>query len=322
MEDKGHLHTTYLGACKFRATLLPSRTQPNNTEYSFISPGLTSRSKSYSAPPVNGRDNNSKRQGHQDSTSSPAHQRDVLSRTSHCRERNGHIEGSQCQVGDCYRHQLRGTAYCGSHICRTASCGEIRALGSQHCLGHKCRACSAEAEAGSSSCGAHKCRVGSCVRGKAAGQAWCKQHGCRWRGCAEAAARGARYCRDHACAAGACGLRVLRIGSLLGNYCCCHSCCAEACLLRASSTGAFCADHGCRARGFCPNPRLWDDECGPGREHECCRFHTCVQRGCFAPTAQIGALCGRHSAGNNACVASEHEGRGLSERRCGIVAGS
>ncbi|KAI1426466.1 hypothetical protein F5Y12DRAFT_282227 [Xylaria sp. FL1777] len=296
MEHESRLPATHAGACKSNAILLSYRTQPSRNGDSSTFSGTPGGSNSYYTPPNSRSDSNPKKLGHHNSLNYPAHQGDVIPGICYSQERSHHIEGSECEVGDCHNKQLPGAAYCKSHICGADSCGDIRALGSRYCLNHKCRSCNTRAEIRSSYCKTHKCRISSCARSKAKGQEWCKHHACSWPGCAEAPARGARHCRDHACAAGDCGLKVLCIGSRLGNYCCCHTCSADGCLLRVSWTGAFCADHECPTRG-CPNPRLWDDEWGLAREHECCRFHTCVQRGCFTPTTQIGTLCDRHFDG-------------------------
>ena len=251
------------------------RTQPSHETHSLYSSKLTERNNNYDPP--------SKSDG------------GVSYNVSHPLYRNGPPEESQCQVGYCHRDHLPEAAYCKSHICGLASCVDIRALGSRYCLGHKCVYCPAAAKKESSYCRAHKCSVPSCTRGKSSGRQWCKQHACRWEGCTEDSVQGKRYCQDHACAAGDCGLHVVCLDRLLGNYCYCHSCSVEACLLRVSSRGAFCTEHECSTPG-CPNPRLWDDGHGPEREHECCKYHTCVQRKCFAPVDHPGTLCDRHLA--------------------------
>ncbi|KAI1329678.1 hypothetical protein F5Y16DRAFT_78959 [Xylariaceae sp. FL0255] len=240
----------------------------------------------------------------------------------------------QCDVGDCTRPPTPGTSYCRAHICDTDSCPQIRSLGSRYCATHGCRLCEKRvSDPGARFCVGHKCIVASCDRCKGDGNLyWCKRHACRFgdkdgemgieidtdakgkaRGrekgrrdreteCAKPCVADARYCIDHVCAMSGCYSKVLRNAETgeLGNYCCCHTCEVDTCL-RRPSRAAFCAAHECAMAG-CPNPRVWSEKRRGGnsgtareRKHECCRYHTCVQSECFAPTVRVGGLCDFHA---------------------------
>ncbi|KAI0855207.1 hypothetical protein F4860DRAFT_497040 [Xylaria cubensis] len=201
-----------------------------------------------------------------------------------------------CDVGDCRRERIPGTTYCETHICHTNRCGDIRALGSLHCRRHKCRCCNFKAKMKNSYCEAHKCSAPSCFHGKEPDQGWCRQHLCQWTDCNKPPSKGARYCDFHVCGMERCVSKAVSTGNWVADYCCCHTCSADGCLLGVASTGTFCAGHGCLIPG-CPNPRLRDDGNDPdalGSERGCCRFHTCVQRGCFRLTSTVGWFCGLH----------------------------
>ncbi|KAI1754083.1 hypothetical protein F4782DRAFT_61458 [Xylaria castorea] len=254
---------------------------------SLIFPGPRGKSSHYCAPA---------RHQKEDSSSVSSSQHFTYEWDS--RPRKDYDEYSQCEVGYCHSQRLPDTTYCMSHICRTNRCGDVRAIGSLHCLAHKCRSCNAKAKTKNNYCEAHQCLAPSCLRGKESDQDWCRRHVCQWEICTMPPSKGSRHCDYHTCAAGGCVYKVLSTGNWLGDYCCCHTCSADGCLLEVASTGTFCAGHGCLIPG-CPNPRLWDgiinDRGELGSEWGCCRFHTCVQRGCFGPTSKVGAFCDLHT---------------------------
>ncbi|KAI0142766.1 hypothetical protein GGR57DRAFT_377571 [Xylariaceae sp. FL1272] len=198
----------------------------------------------------------------------------------------------QCDVGDCRGNRITGSKYCHAHCCAKDGCRDIRALGARYCTYHKCNLCDSQVRTGHAYCEEHECPDPCCHRRKKKGLNWCRRHTCRLASCTQPSAQGLRYCSDHSCIAADCEQAVLQIGSRLGNYCCCHTCSEDNCLKRISR-GPFCSEHECRARD-CPNPRFWADDRGKQIEHDCCKFHTCVQRDCFAPTERIGGLCGLH----------------------------
>ncbi|KAI1268731.1 hypothetical protein F5Y18DRAFT_165129 [Xylariaceae sp. FL1019] len=198
----------------------------------------------------------------------------------------------QCDVGDCRESRTTGSKYCRVHCCAKDGCLDIRALGTRYCTYHKCSLCGNQVRTGHAYCEEHECPDPFCHRRKKKGLNWCRRHTCRSASCTQPSAQGLRYCSDHSCIASDCEEAALQIGGRWGNYCCCHTCSEDNCLKRISR-GAFCSEHECRARA-CPNPRVWADERGKQMEHDCCKFHTCVQRDCFAPTERIGGLCGLH----------------------------
>ncbi|KAI0450454.1 hypothetical protein F5B21DRAFT_490896 [Xylaria acuta] len=283
--------------CKFCRTLSSCWRWPRKKDQLSTFSRPTTGSSSYSAPLTYLIHHKSSRVfTPQRSAKKPVYGRDSRACANGTKDRKDRSENSQCEVGYCYRRRLPDTTYCKSHICHTNRCVDIRAIGSLHCVAHRCRSCSAKAKTRNSYCEAHKCRIPSCLRGKKSGQDWCSRHVCQWEDCTATPAKGTRYCGYHTCAAEDCVSKVLSNGNWVGDCCCCHTCSADGCLLRVASTGTFCAGHECLILG-CPNPRLWDgkNRGGLGGERGCCRFHTCVQRGCFAPTAKVGAFCDLHA---------------------------
>lgn len=270
------------GHRRYHSTNLPFRTRAISNSHLLSSAG-TMGSKHHSMSIQGRADNNSSRNRHFESN--PSY------------EGNGYMDklSRLCEVGDCYNNVLPEATHCRSHKCHTDTCDNVRITGSRYCSMHKCQSCSKRARTESNYCSTHKCSISSCIWGKKKDTDRCKHHVCRRRKCTRAPEQGSMYCLDHTCAAEDCAIRVFHAGGWVGKYCRCHTCYQDGCLLRVSSTGrAFCDEHECTTPN-CPNTRVWDDERGLGRRHECCRFHTCVQRGCFAPTAKIGVLCRFHS---------------------------